>query len=184
MFDVGAESYKFLYVGGQTTPVSPGVKLGFLWAGLAGTEPPRAIVTTVPGGQPMPQQRGWEGLPGADWAFLHSCCSLILPGAWALEEVEPIDSSLTPFSVLSSGANWWAKRGWSGPWKQLDCSGSLLFACHPELAPLISGPPQRMQGSCLSCSALSRASEVITTTALGVPRLPQPALSETLSGHC
>lgn len=103
----------------------------------------------------MPRQRGWEGLPGADWAFLRSSCSLTPASAWALAEVVSADSRPTPFSVLSSGANWWGKREWSGQWKRLDWSGSPLFTCHPELAPLISGSQQRMQGSCFSCSASS-----------------------------
>lgn len=96
---------------------------------------------------------------------------MIPPSAWALEEVEFTDSRPTPFSVLSSGANWWGKSGWSGPWKQLDWSGSLLFACYPELAPLISGPPEKNAGQLpFLLRPLPWASGVIITTALEAPR--------------
>lgn len=64
----GNRDNKLLYVGGQTS-VSPRVTLRVCGPGWQGA-------------------MGW-GRPtqSTDWTFLCSCCSLILPGAWALEEV-------------------------------------------------------------------------------------------------
>ena len=95
----GPRANKFLYLSGQT--------------------PMSASPTRV-----ARDSGGLAGLPRADWAFLHSCCSSIRPNAWALEETVSTSSRPTPFSVPSSGANWWGRRVWRRQLGWPDRSGS------------------------------------------------------------
>lgn len=122
--------------------------------GRAGS--PRALMTGSPQRSPEASAKRLGRPLGAYWVFLLSCCSLIPPCAWVLEEVVSTSSSPTPFSVPPSGANWWGKGGWSRQQKQLDWSGSPLFLPAALSWPFYSVTlRQRMQGSSLSWSAPS-----------------------------
>lgn len=155
----GPRANKFLYLSGQT-PMS--------------ASPTR--VTRDSG--------GLASLPRADWAFLRSCCSLIRPSAWALEETVSTSSRPTPFSVPSSGANWWGRRVWRRQSEQLDWSGSPLVSlpatshqwptgkeCKAALPFLVRTPPLGLRS-------------LIATDQEGPCGLPQPPLGEMLSSWC
>ncbi|XP_064231111.1 ribosomal protein S6 kinase-like 1 isoform X4 [Aotus nancymaae] len=100
----------------------------------------------------------WLSRPAASLLTEVSCCSSSLPGAWVWEKVVSANSSLIPFSVPSSGANWWGKRAE----RAMQAAGLDLLSL-PDIqgwTSIINRLRARNGGHCLSCWAPARASEL------------------------
>nr|XP_012293637.1 ribosomal protein S6 kinase-like 1 isoform X4 [Aotus nancymaae] len=100
----------------------------------------------------------WLSRPAASLLTEVSCCSSSLPGAWVWEKVVSANSSLIPFSVPSSGANWWGKRAE----RAMQAAGLDLLSL-PDIQgwpSIINRLRARNGGHCLSCWAPARASEL------------------------
>nr|XP_037840183.1 ribosomal protein S6 kinase-like 1 isoform X3 [Chlorocebus sabaeus] len=89
----------------------------------------------------------WLSRPAASLLTEVSCCSSSLPGAWAWEKVVSANSRPIPFSVPSSGANWWGKR----VERVTEAAGLVWIASPPCLTPragpLSAGFGRGMEGT-------------------------------------